>query len=291
MRCLDGKGVDMNLGELKNRFVSELESHYPKSEVTTFFFMLAERYLKVNRADALLKVNKVVPDEVVEHIDNAIARLKKYEPIQYILGDTDFYGLNFIVEPGVLIPRPETEELVDLIIKDTPLNASYQLLDIGTGSGCIAITLGNSLKQCSVTAMDISEKALAIASKNSSKNNVEIRFELHDILSNSNWAQHYDIVVSNPPYVRMSEKQAMKANVLDHEPEIALFVEDSDPLTYYEAILKFCITNLNTGGRLYFEINEYLGNDMVELVQRYEFRDVELIKDLAGKDRFIKAKK
>ena len=233
----------------------------------------------------------MVPDEIVEHIDNAIGRLKKYEPIQYILGDTEFYGLNFIVEPGVLIPRPETEELVDLIIKDTPLNASYQLLDIGTGSGCIAITLGNSLKQCSVTAMDISEKALAIASKNSSKNNVAIRLELHDILSNSNWAQQYDIVVSNPPYVRMSEKQAMKANVLDHEPEIALFVEDSDPLTYYEAILKFCITNLNTGGRLYFEINEYLGNDMVELVQRYEFRDVELIKDLAGKDRFIKAKK
>jgi release factor glutamine methyltransferase len=210
-------------------------------------------------------------------------------PVQYILGETEFYGRKFFVNENVLIPRCETEELVDLIINENRSN-SINILDIGTGSGCIAVSLDCELPDARVYAIDISTVALKIATQNNDYNKANVLFAEYDILGNVEFPHDtkFEVIVSNPPYVRTSEKQYMHANVLEHEPHIALFVEDSSPLIYYEACLRFAENYLADRGKIYVEINEFLGAETLALFRNYGY-DAVLIKDLSGKDRIIKA--
>ena len=211
------------------------------------------------------------------------------EPIQYILGRTSFYDLEFNVTPGVLIPRQETELLVDIILKDYSL--SGKILDIGTGSGCIAVSLKKNLPEAEVFALDISQNALDIAKLNSKSNNLHIDFIHGDILNPGLTINHtFDLIVSNPPYVRNSEQQKMHDNVLQYEPHTALFVPDDDPLVYYRAIADFCMRNLKSSGILALEINESLGFETKSELEKYTFSTVEIVKDLNNKDRFSIAK-
>ncbi len=200
----------------------------------------------------------------------------KYEPIQYIFGKTDFYGFEFLVNPSVLIPRPETEELVELIVHDYA-KKSIDILDVGTGSGCIAITLRRLLKKAQVSALDISPEALKIAKRNAGINRVQLTF------------YEFDVIVSNPPYVMEKEKAEMEKNVLDYEPSLALFVPDDNPLLFYNNIARFAEQKLKKKGYLYFEINAQMGEAVVNMLRMMEFKNVELIQDLSGKDRFVKA--
>ena len=208
------------------------------------------------------------------------------EPIQYILSETKFYGLSFYTKKGILIPRPETEELVDWIIKDNQ-GSEKKYLDIGTGSGCIIISLAKNLKG-TFDAIDISEKSIRISEENSIKNKVNINLKKTDILC-SELKGEWDVIVSNPPYVLRSEKEVMNKNVLNWEPETALFVEDTDPLLFYEEISKKSLTVLRKNGYLYFEINENFGNETIKLLEEIGFVNIELKKDINGKDRMIKA--
>jgi len=233
------------------------------------------------------------PEHTLEKLISAIDRLERKEPIQYILGETEFCGLNFHVGPGVLIPRPETEELVEVIstaIRNKKDN--IQLLDIGTGSGCIAISLAKAVPFATVSAWDISPEALKIAIENAAINNVKVHFEITDILNftpDIHQKESLDIIVSNPPYVRFSDAAEMESNVLEHEPQVALFVENTDPLLFYRVISGLAIKMLKPGGSLYFEMNSYLGKETLELVKTYPFREVQLIQDISGKDRIIQA--
>ena len=242
-----------------------------------------------------------------DKILKALESLKQEQPIQYILGDTEFYGLPFKVNNHVLIPRPETEELVEWVFSEVEdLNSEIRILDIGTGSGCIAISLAKQLTNAEVFALDVCKEALKTAKQNAELNNVKVEFIEADILK---WNQEsriknqefffgkdvskrqkglFDIIVSNPPYVRNQEKQQMKGNVLDNEPHLALFVEDDNPLQFYNAITEFAKNNLNKNGKLFFEINEYLGSEMIQLLKTNNFIDLELKQDIFKKDRMIK---
>jgi release factor glutamine methyltransferase len=216
--------------------------------------------------------------------------LKNEIPIQYLLGKTSFYGLDFEVNPAVLIPRPETEELVDWIISYDQIHKStkpLRILDIGTGSGCIAISLAKNIPNSQVFAIDVSEKALATAQKNAEINNVKVAFLEENILETDDLEQQFDIIVSNPPYVRQLEKQEIKKNVLDNEPHLALFVEDNDALVFYRKIAELAQKNLLPNGQLFFEINQYLGKEMMELLEKMGFKNIELRKDIYGNDRMI----
>ncbi|PIE48356.1 MAG: protein-(glutamine-N5) methyltransferase, release factor-specific [Flavobacteriales bacterium] len=210
--------------------------------------------------------------------------------MQYIYGVAHFYHSDFKVEPGVLIPRPETEELVDIIIKETRI-PNPKLLDIGTGSGCIAVSLGKYIPQAQVTALDISDKALSVAMANAGTHQVAIELVKDNVLTLEELPETYDIIVSNPPYVRNLEKEHMQTNVLDYEPSLALFVEDTNPLVFYEKIAALAIKALSSQGVLYFEINQYLGQETKTLVENTGFSDVRLIKDFKGCDRFIAARR
>lgn len=215
-------------------------------------------------------------------------------PIQYLLGKTSFYGLDFEVNENVLIPRPETEELVDWILESQKSKAEsrkLKILDIGTGSGCIAVSLAKNLSDAKVFAIDVSEKALATAKKNAEINAVEITFISQNILETQDLGQKFDIIVSNPPYVRHLEKEEIKKNVLDNEPHLALFVEDNDALIFYRKIAELAQKNLSSSGQLYFEINQYLGKEMIELLETMNFKNVELRKDIYGNDRMTRSTK
>ncbi len=266
---------------------TELAAYYPDTEISGFVRLLSESVLDMSYTDMILKKDRIVSAEEIDTITEIVDRLKKYEPIQYILGETEFYGLTLEVNPAVLIPRPETEELVHLILK-SQLPAQAKILDIGTGSGCIALSLKSSLPDSSVMAVDISESALETAKKNALKNELDVDFRLVDIL---NWKDYswpkMDVIVSNPPYVRELEKEKMEKNVLAFEPEGALFVSDNDPLIFYKAIAEFAQKNLSNKGRLYFEINEYLGEEMKELVKSLGFREVEVHQDINGRNRML----
>ena len=241
-----------------------------------------------------------IKDDFVLKYENALKALKNHEPIQYIIGQTEFYGLPFYVNENTLIPRPETEELVELILSNTTannhlelveVNNQFNILDIGTGTGCIAISLAKQLPNANVSAIDVSAKALEMANKNAQLNQVDINFIENDILkicnSELDSATKFDIIVSNPPYVRQLEKQQMQDNVLNHEPHLALFVEDENPLIFYRAITQFATKNLKPNGELYFEINEYLGKEMMALLEAFGFKNIQLKQDLFGKDRMI----
>jgi release factor glutamine methyltransferase len=243
-----------------------------------------EHLFNLKKSDILLdkKIEKVNNEEIISIIN----RINQSEPIQYILGETEFYGRKFKVNKNVLIPRPETEELVDLIIKENKKQKKIKVLDIGTGSGCIAITLAKELPEAEVCALDISKDALKTANENALMNNAKVDFSHADIIQNLKFKlQNLNIIVSNPPYVRESEKKQMHTNILEHEPFTALFVKDEDPLIFYKSIILFAKQHLVENGKCYFEINEKFGQETIALFAENNFSEIRIIKDLQNKDR------
>ncbi|RMB56146.1 peptide chain release factor N(5)-glutamine methyltransferase [Dokdonia sinensis] len=285
----------MTVQEIRTHFAIALGDLYPDEEVASFCFLSFEHVTGMNRVEVTLSRNKILNSQQTDEMLQIMERLKRSEPIQYIIGSSEFYGLEFQVNRFTLIPRPETEELVDWVIKDHTQIAErvteipHNVLDIGTGSGCIAICIAKHLAGAHIEAVDISQNALETASNNASRNDVKVKFFQQDILAAEDLPKNYDIIVSNPPYVRELEKEQMRANVLNNEPEGALFVQDETPLLFYEKIGVLAFKFLNEKGTLYFEINEYLGAEMIALLKEIGFKSVELRKDMFGRDRMIKA--
>ena len=284
----------MTIKKYREYFINSLEDLYPIEELHSIFYLLAEKQLNLSRIDIALQLDDTLTSDDEINFNQAIDRLKIYEPVQYILGETEFFGYPFLVNKQVLIPRPETEELVSWIIDDVDKKETT-ILDIGTGSGCIAISLAKKLKSAVVSAIDISNKAIEVAKKNALINNVNVKYSSVDVLNfedklvlQDKWKSKFDIIVSNPPYVRMQEKKLMQLNVIDHEPDIALFVEDDDPLLFYRRISELSRQYLKHNGTLYLEINEYLGVEMEKMLNEAGFKHVELKKDMFGKNRMIK---
>jgi release factor glutamine methyltransferase len=278
----------MNIKSLKTHFFSELQTIQEDSEIESFFFILTEFLHNLKRIDVSLHPDFEVSESDLEKWKTIISELKTEKPIQYITGEAWFYGLRFEVNENTLIPRPETEELVEWIVDGLKVKGKGQrVLDIGTGSGCIPITLKKEIPSAFVSAIDISEKALEMARKNAINNKVEINFIHQNILETESLDEKYDIIVSNPPYVRNLEKQEIKRNVLDYEPHLALFVDDSDALLFYRKIAQLALKSLAPNGKLFFEINQYLGNETVELLEQLGFKNIELRKDFVGNDRMI----
>ena len=280
----------MTIKHYRDYFIQELTSLYDVGEAESFFYLILEAKHQFKRVDIALQPDLAFSETELESWSSILEQLKKEIPIQYILGVTHFYGLEFEVNSAVLIPRPETEELVDWIIQNSKLkaqNSKLKILDIGTGSGCIGIALAKNLPNAQVFALDVSEKALATAKKNAEKNQVQLTFIHQSILETVDLAQEFDIIVSNPPYVRELEKLEIKKNVLDNEPHLALFVEDNDALIFYRKIAQLAQKNLNPKGQLYFEINQYLGQETLNLLQEMGFKNCELRQDIYGNDRMI----
>ncbi|GAA6772919.1 peptide chain release factor N(5)-glutamine methyltransferase [Flavobacterium sp. CGRL2] len=256
-----------------------------------FFYLILEEKHKLRQIDLALNHELTFEENDFVIWDELLKQLKKEVPIQYLLGKTNFYGLDFEVNENVLIPRPETEELVEWIINENSnpdKSKKTKILDIGTGSGCIAISLAKNLPNAEVYGIDVSKKAIETAKRNAVKNNVDVTFVLLDILETEELRCNFDIIVSNPPYVRNLEKEEIKKNVLDYEPHLALFVEDNDALIFYKKIASLAQKRLFEKGKLYFEINQYLGKEMIELLENMDFKNVELRKDIYDNDRMIK---
>ena len=277
------------MNRIAKHIKENLGSYYPAGEVAAFTRVIATEILGIPQMTFFLKENVELTHEQEATLEDAIKRLQKYEPIQYIQGYSDFCGLRFKVTPATLIPRPETSELVEWVASEATGNE--RILDIGTGSGCIAVSLANKMPQSEVTAWDISNEALAVATENSRSNGTEVLFEQVDILSNRPEEKQFDIIVSSPPYIKENEKSAMHSNVLDREPHTALFVPDSDPLLFYRTIAKKGLTLLKPGGTLYFEINSAHGAETADMLADYGYNNIELRKDFADNDRMIKAEK
>lgn len=281
----------MLLKQYKNHFFEALKSVHDVNEIESFFFILIEYFHNLKRIDLALNPDFEISDEEVLKWEAIISDLKTEKPIQYSIGETWFYDSKFYVNEHTLIPRPETEELVDWIIKTHKSKDKIDklaVLDIGTGTGCIPISLKKNIPQAEVFAIDVSEEALKIAHKNAETNQVQINFILQNILETEDLNQNFDVIVSNPPYVRNLEKQEIKKNVLEFEPHLALFVEDTDALLFYRKIAQLALKNLTANGLLFFEINQYLGKETVELLETLGFKNVELKKDIYGNDRMIK---
>ena len=318
----------MLLKEFRNHFNQELCTVFPQTEIDSFFFLLIEKELDLQRIDLVLNKKLSISEATFKHLNNSLSRLKLQEPIQYILSETEFFGLPFKVTKDTLIPRPETEELVAWIVEDATKLQGYNIaaphinsktnkksltiLDIGTGSGCIPISLAKNLLHTNITSIDVSKNALVIAKENALLNSVNINFIEQDILSVENLNiianemkqsltqekirssqtprndLKFDIIVSNPPYVRELEKTEIKPNVLKNEPHLALFVEDNNPLIFYSKIADLAKKHLKENGVLYFEINQYLGKETVEMLTKKGFT-TELRKDLFGNDRMTKS--
>ncbi|WP_349663934.1 peptide chain release factor N(5)-glutamine methyltransferase [Cellulophaga lytica] len=278
----------MLLKEIKKIYHIELDAVYPVEEVDSFFYMAIEHYLKLERFVLALEPNYVVTKDEESTLFLVVDKLKKHIPIQYILGAAHFMGLDFNVNTNVLIPRPETEELVSWILNEVNVNQEITILDIGTGSGCIAITLAKNLPKAKVFALDISKEAILVAKSNAEANNVTVTFLEQNILEEPSLKQNFNIIVSNPPYVRDLEKKEMSANVLEHEPNLALFVSDNNPLVFYKAITNFSVNHLRENGKLFFEINQYLGEQTKELLVELNYINIKLKKDMYGNDRMLK---
>ena len=286
----------MKIKEYRTQFIQELTPIYDAGEAESFFYLIVEEKHQLKRIDLALHPDLVFSEAEIVVWNSILEQLKQEIPVQYLLGKTSFYGLDFEVNENVLIPRPETEELVEWILKRQKLNPetsgesqNIRILDIGTGSGCIAISLAKNLPNATVFAIDVSEKALATAKKNAENNSVNVAFINQNILKTEDLGQQFDIIVSNPPYVRNLEKEEFKKNVLDNEPHLALFVEDNDALIFYKKIAELAQKNLSENGQLYFEINQYLGKEMIDLLEKMNFEAIELRKDIYGNDRMIRA--
>ena len=276
--------------QLKQKFLDNLSKSYDEKEILSFFFQSVQKVTGCSKSVLLANPAFSFSDEQEKRLDAILIRLQAMEPIQYILEECEFYGLSFCVNPSVLIPRPETEELVEWIISDYS-GQSGNLLDIGTGSGCIAVAAGKFLKSFSISAIDLSEAALAVAKENAERNHCRVQFMQADILKpdDMDFDGDFDVIVSNPPYVCEREKGRMSQNVLRYEPHLALFVRDDDPLLFYKAIALFGKRRLKAEGKLYLEINEELGKECVALLASLGYRDIVLRKDIFGRDRMIRA--
>jgi len=298
----------MLIREVVDEIRGRLSGKYPETEIDSFVNILFKFYLNKTSFEIHLLQESDTPVETERQILKAIDELEKYRPIQYILGKTEFYELLFELTPDVLIPRPETEELVDWIeceYENQKSNTSLSIIDIGTGSGCIAVSLKANFPNADVWAVDVSEPALSVAKRNATKNNVEIFFFQHDVLKDdlttavieaekSNFQQHFgkfDIIVSNPPYVTPSEKSNMQPNVLEYEPHSALFTPDEDPLIFFKRIATFGFKNLKDNGMIFFEINETYHKEIANILKQHGFSDISIRKDINGKWRMISARK
>ena len=281
-----------NIGELSSGFKKELKEQYTLPELQNFLYLIFQNLMGLSKTDIHINHGKEVPDYIIIKINEIISELKEYKPIQYILCVTEFYGCNIKINQNTLIPRPETEEIVRWILDETD-GSSCRIFDIGTGSGCIAVALAKNNISAKVFASDYSEEALKVARRNAGINNTDITFFNFNINSpgTSGILDIYDIIVSNPPYVTESEKRQMKENVLKYEPHDALFVPDSDPLIFFRAILEFAQLKLQPGGDIFFEINERFGEQMVQLLEEFNYHHIVLRKDINNKDRMIKGTK
>jgi len=283
--------MSTKIKQYRTQFIQELASIYDAGEAESFFYLILEEKQKLKRIDLALNPDLTFSNEEIQVWNLILEQLKQEIPLQYLLGKTSFYGLEFEVNENVLIPRPETEELVEWIIGDcfVPRNdKKVKILDIGTGSGCIAVSLAKNIPNAEVFAIDVSEKALATAQKNAISNEVNVTFLLKNILETEDLGQQFNIIVSNPPYVRELEKLEIKKNVLDNEPHLALFVDDNDALIFYRKIAELALKNLSPNGQLFFEINQYLGKEMKELLEKMNFKNIELRKDIYGNDRMMR---
>ncbi|MEJ7694260.1 peptide chain release factor N(5)-glutamine methyltransferase [Daejeonella sp.] len=284
----------MTIASIEKVFVEDLTGLYGPEEAGSIAWLVIGFVCKINRSQYLNNKHGDLSGKELAIFYNMLSDLKKGVPVQYLMGETDFYGSVFKVNSSVLIPRPETEELVDWVLKDMKADKSghegLKMLDIGTGSGCIPITIKKYLPGVEVSAVDVSSDALAVAQENALLNSTEVRFIQDDILNPIvKWGK-FSIITSNPPYVTLAEKEQMHVNVLDHEPHLALFVPENDPLIFYKAIAKFADSHLEAGGQLYLEINENLGQETVSLLKDSGFKDIELRQDLRDRDRMIKAR-
>lgn len=263
-----------------------LQDIYSEVEIRYFFYDILEKITGFSRTQLMANVDIELSENQTADAENFVERLKNNEPIQYVLGETEFYGLKFKVTPSVLIPRPETEELIDL--PPNPLNG--ELLDIGTGSGCIAISFKKKFPDLNVSAMDVSPEALKVAKENAILNGVEINFIQADILNLNTLGKKYDVIVSNPPYIPESDKKEMELNVLDYEPSLALFVPDYDALVFYRKIAELGRTYLNRDGKLYFEIHHQQAENIKKLLASYGYTDIQIKKDISGNDRMVRCR-
>lgn len=282
------------LGTLRQQYLLELATIYDQDEILSLFNIVTEHLLEYSRTQVSMNLQTDINDDTTADFEKFLQQLKSGSPVQHIIGKAPFYGLEFIVSEDTLIPRPETEELVDLIIKENNTSPELQIIDIGTGTGCIAISLKKNLNQAEVSAVDISPEAIAIARQNSINNESPVNFRCLDILE---WnlvfadTELFDIIVSNPPYITQQEKNDMHRNVLQFEPHTALFVEDSVPLLFYDHIASFALKHLKKEGTLYFEINQYLAKETQELLFKKGFSEVKVLNDINGVPRMIKASK
>ena len=268
----------------------KLQGRYDPREAGNLSRIICCEILGQQTVDYYLGKDIILSVKEEQELESILARLHNFEPIQYILGEARFLGRTFRVTPGVLIPRPETEELVEMMLKE--LSPVSRVLDVGTGSGCIAISLAKELPESQVTAWDVSGEALSIAAANSKALQASVRFEQRDVLTYEPCVVDcYDVIVSNPPYVIEAEKQEMEHNVLDWEPSLALFVPDTDPLRFYRRIAVLGLEMLTSGGKLYFEINRAFGKDTVAMLCETGYRAVRLQKDISYNDRFVIAQK
>lgn len=270
-----------------------LSGIYETNETEAITLLAVEDVTGLSRSQVKAFPERELADELSDRLSIILTRLQTGEPVQYILGHTEFYGMPFKVNPSVLIPRPETEELVEWILSSVGSwqSAVGSILDIGTGSGCIPVTLKKHLPQVNVSTIDISAEAINTAKQNAELNKVEVNFIKDDILNPTNSSlltNHYSLIVSNPPYVTLHDKTKMHRNVTDFEPHTALFVPENDPLIFYKAIADFALKNLNKDGFLFFEINESLGNETVDMLKDKEFINIELRQDMSGRDRMIR---
>ena len=274
--------------DIRNYYCKQLCSIYDKDEANAMILILFEHYFNINRVKMALEPHLRLSESEMLTFHFAVKDLLKNKPIQYIIGETEFCDLKFKVNKNTLIPRPETSELVMKIVnrQQISVNGQISILDIGTGSGCIAISLAKNIPGSKVYAFDISEKALEVARENAINNNADVTFIHNDILSSNNdITTKFDIIVSNPPYIRELEKAEMRDNVLNWEPHTALFVSNNDPLIFYRAILEFAKTHLEKNGEIWFEINEYLGKETTALCEEMGFSHIDIYKDFRGKER------
>lgn len=276
----------ITVGNMFSDTKSRLASHYDDNESKAMTELIFEELLKMDPVDVILRKDNEISDFIVDKIQKVVDRLLKDEPIQYIFGKSRFYGAEIKVTPDVLIPRPETEEMVDMIVKKWGATPDLSVLDLCTGSGCIAVTLARVLKFPVVRAVDISAGALAVASENASLQKVKVAFSRKDVLTMTLPPEEYDIIVSNPPYITPGEKKSMEANVLRYEPAEALFVPESDPIIFYRVIGTLAKESLKSGGMLYFELNSLFHNEVKDLLCSLGFSDVEILRDMSGNYRF-----
>lgn len=282
--------MPISITKIKSQFYSHLQHLYPENEIRSFISIALEHVMGFSKIDLITKESEVINPLQEQQLIDIILRLQQNEPIQYIIGKAEFYGLSFNVNTSVLIPRPETEELVNLIIAKIPKDKEVRILDIGTGSGCIAIALKKNVSNAIVHALDISKNALTTANENARLNNTSIYFLQANILQEDyKDLPSIDIIVSNPPYIPENEKRQMDKNVVDYEPHLALFTPIKSPLLFYEAIINIAKHRLSKNGQLFFEVHEKYAQEVGNLLRSYPFTEVIIHRDINGKDRMVSA--